>query len=395
VTARTGLGDGDELTLRTGADLRQLKQGVDFVPLNLSANGKASAGIVFVGYGIRAPEYHYDDYSGVEARDKIVLVIRHEPQENNEKSPFSGKDLTGHASFSSKIVNAKLHGAKAVLLVNDLPNHADNQDQLARFEPLMATEDYGIPVEQVAATVANDLLAGSKENLGHLIGEVDWELKPHSFALPRKVAAMVTVELKQEKRTVHNVVAYWPGQTDEYVILGAHYDHLGLGQQDSLAPSQVGKVHPGADNNASGMAGVIELARSVAAADNQRRGFLFLCFAGEEEGLLGSAHYAEHPLKPLASAVAMINMDMIGRLRDNKLYVGGIGTGSTFMTLVEKATQDTGLHADESEAGGYGASDHTSFTAKQVPTLFFFFSGLHGDYHKPSEPGTRLMPLMR
>jgi Peptidase family M28/PDZ domain len=384
VTARTGLGDGDVLTLRTGVAPRQLKQGVDFVPLNLSANGNTSAGIVFAGYGITAPEYHYDDYSGVEARDKIVLVIRHEPQENNEHSAFSGKDLTEHAAFSSKIVNAKLHGAKAVLLVNDLPNHAGDQDQLARFEPLMATEDYGIPVEQVAATVANELLSGSKENLGHLIEEIDRELKPHSFALPQEVAATLTVELKQEKRTVHNVVAYWPGQTDEYVILGAHYDHLGLGQQDSLAPSQVGKVHPGADDNASGTAGVIELARSVAAAGTQRRGVLFLCFAGEEEGLLGSAHYAAHPLKPLANAVAMINMDMIGRLRDNKLYVGGIGTGSTFKPLVEKATQDTGLRADESEAGGYGASDHTSFTAKQVPTLFFF-SGLHSDYHKPSD----------
>ena len=383
VTARTGLGDGDALTLRTSAGPKQLKQSVDFVPLNLSANGKASAGIVFAGYGITAPEYHYDDYSGVEVRDKIVLVMRHEPQENAENSVFSGKDLTEHASFSSKIVNAKLHGAKAVLLVNDLPNHAGTQDQLPRFEPLMATEDYGIPVEQVAAAVANNLLAGSKENLEHLIGEIDGELKPHSFPLPQEMAT-VTVELKQEKRTVHNVAAYWPGQTDEYVILGAHYDHLGLGQQDSLAPSQVGQVHPGADDNASGTAGVVELARSVAAAGTQQRGFLFLCFAGEEEGLLGSAQYAAHPLKPLASAVAMLNMDMIGRLRANKLYIGGIGTGSTFKALVEKATQDTGLQADESEAGGYGASDHTSFTAKQVPTLFFF-SGLHSDYHKPSD----------
>jgi Peptidase family M28/PDZ domain/PA domain len=384
VTARTGLGDGDALILRTGASPRQLKQGVDFVPLNLSANGNTSAEIVFAGYGITAPEYHYDDYSGIEARSKIVLVIRHEPQENDEKSVFSGKDLTEHASFSSKIVNAKLHGAKAVLLVNDLPTHAGNPDQLAVFEPLMATEDYGIPVEQVTAIVADELLAGSKENLGVLIGKIDQDLKPHSFALPGDLAATLTVQLKQEKRSVHNVAAYWPGQTDEYVILGAHYDHLGLGQQDSLAPSQVGKVHPGADDNASGTAGVIELARSVAARGGQRRGYLFLCFAGEEEGLLGSAHYAAHPLKPLAGAVAMINMDMIGRLRDNKLYVGGVGTGSTFKTLVAKATQDTGFQADESEVGGYGASDHTSFTSKQVPTLFFF-SGLHSDYHKPSD----------
>ena len=213
---------------------------------------------------------------------------------------------------------------------------------------------------------------------------IDRELKPHSFPLEPAITATLAVNLKVEKRTTHNVVAYRPGQTDEYVILGAHYDHLGTGQQDSLAPSEIGKVHPGADDNASGTAGVIELARSLGASATHRRGFLFLCFAGEEEGLLGSAYYAAHPLKPLSDAVAMINMDMIGRLRDNKLYVGGVGTGSLFKALVEKASKHEAFQTDESEVGGYGASDHTSFTAKHVPTLFFF-SGLHSDYHKPSD----------
>jgi hypothetical protein len=230
----------------------------------------------------------------------------------------------------------------------------------------------------------DELLAGSKENLRNVIGEIDRALKPHSFDLQPEASATVAVDLKQEKRTAHNVVGYWPGQTDEYVILGAHYDHLGVGQQNSLAPSKIGEIHPGADDNASGTAGVIELARRAAAAGTYRRGFLFLCFAGEEEGLLGSAYYAAHPLKPLSNAVAMINMDMIGRLRNNKLYVGGVATGSTFKALVDHATEHAGFQADQSEIGGYGASDHTSFTARQVPTLFFF-SGLHSDYHKPSD----------
>jgi aminopeptidase YwaD len=391
LTARTSLSDGDTLTLRVGAQVKDLKQGTDFVPLNLSGNGKASGAIVFAGYGITAPEYHYDDYSRVDVRDKIVIIVRHEPQENNEKSVFAGKNLTNHALFSSKIVNAKLHGAKAVLIVNDLPNHPGNNDELSQFKPLMATENYGILVNQVSVQAVNDLLAGSKETLRNVIGEIDRELTPHSFALPPEMAATVAVDLKQEKRTVHNVVAYWPGQTEEYVIVGAHYDHLGLGQQDSLAPSKIGKIHPGADDNASGTAGVIELARHAAAGGPHRRGFLFLCFAGEEEGLLGSAYYAAHPLKPLSNAVAMINMDMIGRLRDNKLYIGGVGTGSTFKTLVEHATEHAGFRADESEVGGYGASDHTSFTTRQVPTLFFF-SGLHSDYHKPSDTWDKINP---
>ena len=384
VTATTALSDADKLTLRTGRQSKELKQGTDFIPLSLSGNGKAAAAIVFAGYGISAPEYHYDDYAGVDVRDKVVIVLRHEPQENDEKSVFAGKDLTGHALFSSKIVNAKLHGAKAVLIVNDLPNHAGGSDELVHFEPQMATEDYGILVEQVSVRVVSELLADSNENLQGVIGEIDRGLTPHSFPLPPETSAAVAVDLKQEKRTVHNVAGYWPGQTGEYVILGAHYDHLGTGEQNSLAPAQIGKVHPGADDNASGTAGVIELARQTAAAGTHRRGFLFLCFAGEEEGLLGSAYYAAHPLRPAASAVAMINMDMIGRLRDNKLYIGGVATGSTFKTVVDQATAHAGFKADESEIGGYGASDHTSFTTRQIPTLFFF-SGLHSDYHKPGD----------
>ncbi|MFL6449947.1 MAG: M20/M25/M40 family metallo-hydrolase [Bryobacteraceae bacterium] len=384
VTARTALGDNDKLTVSRGAHSRELKQGADFVPLNLSGNGKAGGAVVFAGYGITAPEYHYDDYSHLDAHDKVVVVLRHEPQENNEKSIFARKDLTQHAVFSSKIVNAKLHGAKAVLIVNDLPNHPGDTDGLARFEPLMATEDYGILVDQVSVSAVNELLAGSKENLQSLIGEIDRDLAPHSFALASDVSAALTVDLQQEKRTVHNVVGYLPGQTNEYVILGAHYDHLGLGQQNSLAPSQAGTVHAGADDNASGTAGVVELARRFASTGVHRRGFLFLCFAGEEEGLLGSAYYAGHPSRPVADAVAMINMDMIGRLKDNKLYIGGVATGSTFKPVVDEATQHAHFEADQSDVGGYGASDHTSFTGRHVPTLFFF-SGLHGDYHKPSD----------
>ncbi|MBV8569116.1 MAG: M28 family peptidase [Acidobacteriaceae bacterium] len=391
VTARTGLSDKDSLALGLGEQSRELKQGADFVPLNLSGNGKVGGSIVFAGYGITAPEYHYDDYSHIDVRDKVVLILRHEPQENDDKSVFAGKDLTQHAVFSSKIVNAKLHGAKAVLIVNDVPNHPGDSDELPRFEPLMATEDYGILVDQVSVSVANRLLAGSKETLQNVISEIDRDLTAHSFALASGVSATVIIDLQQEKRIVHNVVAYWPGETNEYVILGAHYDHLGLGEQNSLAPSQAGTVHPGADDNASGTAGVVELARRFASSGVHRRGFLFLCFAGEEEGLLGSAYYAAHPLKPLADAVTMINMDMIGRLKNNKLYIGGEGTGSTFKPLVDEATRHAGFEADQSEIGGYGASDHTSFTARQIPTLFFF-SGLHGDYRKPGDTWDKIHP---
>ena len=191
------------------------------------------------------------------------------------------------------------------------------------------------------------------------------------------------VDIRHVVKTVHNVVAYIPGTTDEYVILGAHFDHLGMGGPFSLAPS-VTAIHPGADDNASGTAGVIELARWYSKQPKQRRGILFLNFAGEELGLLGSAWYVAHPELPLAKAVAMINMDMIGRIRDGKVYVGGTSTGSDLRPLLEKVVAKYPLKIDFSEGPESGSSDHTSFITGQVPSLFFF-SGLHSDYHKPSD----------
>jgi Zn-dependent M28 family amino/carboxypeptidase len=151
-----------------------------------------------------------------------------------------------------------------------------------------------------------------------------------------------------------------------------------------LAPSQLGTVHPGADDNASGTAGVLELARWAAHQQKPNRGILFLAFAGEELGLLGSEWYVNHPTYPLEKAVAMINMDMIGRVRDGKIFLSGTGTGSTFPKLMEDVKPPAPIQIDLAEKAGYGSSDHTSFTTKNVPVLFFF-SGLHADYHKPSD----------
>ncbi len=192
------------------------------------------------------------------------------------------------------------------------------------------------------------------------------------------------IDIETTRATVNNVLAWLPGQSDEYVIVGAHYDHLGRGNFDSLAPSQIGQIHPGADDNASGTAGVLELARLLAPERGQlKRSILFMNFSGEELGLLGSAAWVKHPTRPLEKAVAMLNMDMIGRIKDDKVYIGGVGTGSTFKAVLEQAQKDAPFKIEYS-AGGYSSSDHTSFVAKKIPVLFFF-SGLHSDYHKPSD----------
>jgi hypothetical protein len=384
ITAHTALGTGNKLTLVVNQRIQNLLEKRDFAPLNLSTNGETTGPVVFAGYGITAPEYHYDDYETIDARGKVVLLLRHEPQEADEKSMFAGKNYTLHSELASKVANAKLHGAAAILLVNDLPNHSGDDDRLDPFTPAIGTEDFGMPVIQISVKWADELLATAQRDMASLIKAIDSDLKPRSFDLPADDAARMTVNVTIQKRHVHNVVGFWPGETEQYIILGAHYDHLGLGFEHSLAPSLAGTVHPGADDNASGTAGVIELARAIRHSGKHKRGFLFLCFAGEEEGLLGSAYFANHPLEPLGEASAMINMDMIGRLRNNKVYVGGIDSGSTFKPIVEKAAKDYGLDDDLTGSGVDGSSDHTSFLVKGVPTLFFF-SGLHSDYHKPSD----------
>src|SRR5207245_2319900 len=156
------------------------------------------------------------------------------------------------------------------------------------------------------------------------------------------------------------------------------------GEQFSMAPSLIGTVHPGADDNASGTAGVIELAHWFSRQPKQKRGILFMTFAGEELGLLGSSYFVNPPAFPLQKAVAMINMDMIGRVREGKIYIGGAGSGTTLKSMLEEVTPKYQMKIDYSDTSGYGSSDHTSFTTKQVPVLFFF-SGLHSDYHKPSD----------
>jgi hypothetical protein len=347
----------------------------DSRPFSFSSSGTFSAPVVFAGYGVTDKERSYDDYSGIDVTGKIVLILRHEPKE--------GAQPSAHAAFIEKAINAKMHGARGVVLVNDLYAHDGRADDLDKFAQTEGPSDVGIPFVQVKSA-----LAERWANVSDLTAQINRDFKPHSFAIDG-LSVTLTVEILREAKTVHNVAGFLPGSTSEYVIIGAHYDHLGLGDSHSLAPSQIGQVHPGADDNASGTAGVIELARWFAQQPKQKRGILFLTFAGEELGLLGSAWYVNHPLLPLEHAVAMINMDMIGRIRDGKIYLNGSGTGSTFPGLIDEVKPPAALHLDLAEKTGYGSSDHTSFTTKQIPVLFFF-SGLHGDYHKPSDTADKI-----
>jgi len=381
VTTQAKLGGGNRLALQLDGEKEPLAFEKDYIPLNFSSAGEVTGEVVFVGYGITAPEYNYDDFKDIDVKDKIVVFFRREPQETEDKSPFAGRVYTRHAQFDSKATNAKLHGAKAAIVLTDILSAGSGE--LEKFARNAGPANAGIPLIMMKAEFAERLLTKAGRDLRDIHREIDKDLQPRSFALPSTIQISLKADVQRVVKTVRNVVGYLPGETAEHVIVGAHYDHLGVGEQFSMAPSMIGKPHLGADDNASGTAGVLELARWMSAHPKPRRGVLFMTFAGEELGLLGSSFYVNNPLLPIDKAVAMINMDMIGRIKDGRVFIGGSGTGANFSSLLKELPPGE-LQFDLSETAGYGSSDHTSFTTKQVPVLFFF-SGLHGDYHKPSD----------
>jgi Zn-dependent M28 family amino/carboxypeptidase len=358
-----------------------LKIEQDFVPFSFSASGEVSAPVVFAGYGATADEFHYDDYAGLDVKDKIVVVLRYEPSGFAAKSGNHG--LTQHSQLITKAINARNHGAKALVVINGKLGDGE-EDLLTRFGSVSGPENVGVIMVQVKNAVAETWFQAAGKTLKDVQEQINSSTKPASFDFPGTFHLSLNIDIETTRATVDNILAWLPGQTDEYVIIGAHYDHLGRGNFDSLAPSQIGQIHPGADDNASGTAGVLELARLLAPQRGKlKRSILFMDFAGEELGLLGSAEWVKEPTRPLAKAVAMINMDMIGRIKDDKVYIGGVGTGSTFKAVLDQAQKEAPFRIEYS-AGGYSSSDHTSFVTKKIPVLFFF-SGLHSDYHKPSD----------
>jgi len=231
VTTSARLGTENKMDFASGSKKTGLKAQQDFIPLNLSSAGKISGAVAFAGYGITAPEYNYDDYANLDVKDKIVLVLRHEPQEFDDKSVFDGKVYTAHSQIFAKAVNAKMHGAKAVLMINDVAAHPNDGDDLEKFGTTAGPANAGIEFAQVKAEIADKWLALAGKNLSTLEASIDKDLHPVSFVLPATLHVDLDIDIRRDVKTVHNVGAYFPGETSEYVIIGAHYDHLGLGEQ--------------------------------------------------------------------------------------------------------------------------------------------------------------------
>ena len=386
-SAEVGIGFGDDNALDLigvpGLDAAVMDK--DFRPLASSENGSKSGALVFVGYGLTVPSLNYDDYAGVDVSGKFVIVLRHQPLQADTSSAFSKLDPASHVSIRAKLKNAKNHGALGMIFVTGPGSPESETNKLLAPRWREAIGGTGILAVHVQRKVAESILSAGGVNLNQWVADVDKSQQPHSVPLGEKVEAKVSVEVKKEERKTANVIGILRG-TDanaKAIVLGAHYDHLGRGNESSLAPSQIGKIHNGADDNASGTSGLIELARVLSVQPRLKRTIIFAAFSGEEVGLLGSKFMVENPPVPLDQVDAMLNMDMIGRPKGNRVLVGGVGTSPGFPTLLEHAGHGSALKIEASK-GVESASDHEEFYQKGVPVLFFF-SGLHEDYHKPSD----------
>lgn len=350
----------------------------DFIPLAFSDNLNIKGDLVFAGYGISAKDLDYDDYANVDVKDKIVIVFRNHPDMNSPHSKFEQ-----FSSLRYKTTNARDKGAKGIIFIN---TNEKPEDPLIELKYDNAAKISDIAVLQVKRSLLNFL------PLDDLQKQIDSTLTAKSFLINPNVIASITTDVNEVKGTSVNVGAYVEPKVDkypnEYLVIGAHFDHLGWGEQNSLYVGEP-MIHNGADDNASGTSGLMELAEKFASvSDKIDRKILFVAFSGEELGLLGSAYLVNHFPFPIENTIAMINMDMIGRLNDKQdLIVYGTGTSSNWKSLLdEKNDYDFNLTFNDE---GFGPSDQSSFYGKKIPVLFFF-TGTHSDYHKPSDDADKI-----
>ena len=379
-----GLGSNNFFKAALGAEKAGGVVDADFVPLALSANGEVEGEVVFAGYGIVTQGY--DSFAHLDVKDKIVLVLRFQP----EAAPDKERERLRHlAPLRMKAMMARERGARA-LLVTTGPSSLPH-DQLIPRGGDGSFADSGIVAAQLSRTLAEKLFAAAGKDLKTAQNALDKLETQGGFALTG-VRVKMRVDLKKQTATGHNVLAWLrAGAADRLqgtVVVGAHYDHLGYGGEGSLG-SGFEEIHPGADDNASGTAGVMELARYFGSrAKSLRRDLLFACFSGEELGVLGSSAFCKNPPVPMSNIVAMVNMDMIGRLTERRLAVQGVGSSDVWRRMIERFAAGLPLCVTLSN-DPYLPTDSSSFYQAGVPAVNFF-TGTHPDYHRPSDTADKI-----
>jgi len=373
------------VSLGKGNELRGVASS-DWTPLAFSSNGDFDGEVAFVGYGLIAPSIGYDELAGVDLRGKVALVLRYEPQEKDPASPFDGRRPSRWSALRYKLLQARERGAVAVAFVTG-PLQDEDQDKLPALVNDGPESAAGLPVIQLKLSAARRLLSPAGLDLERFQRDVDRDLRPRSRVLSGlRLAGHVQVEANFGRAA--NVAGVLPGRgkhAAEVVVVGAHYDHLGFGGPGSLRPN-VHAVHNGADDNASGVAGVLRAAERASALlkdAKDRRTLVFALFAGEEVGLAGSAAFVAHPPFSLDRTVAMLNLDMVGHLRDDALAALGSESAAEWKPTLDRLGEELKLKITAS-GDGYGPSDQTSFYAARVPVLHFF-TGSHAAYHTPDD----------
>ncbi|HEX9663626.1 MAG TPA: M20/M25/M40 family metallo-hydrolase [Candidatus Binatia bacterium] len=387
--AAVGVTAKEPSNLRLGTE-EPLTLNEDWVPLGLSASDRIAAEVVFAGYGITAKNYGYDDYEGIDVKGKVVLVLRYEPPPRDADSPFKKfPQYSIHAALRTKANNARDHGAVGMILV-DLNDAGRGQTELLSTASSLWRGGGSLVAAQAKRDVVEKRLAARGISLAALKEKIDGTEKPASMPLPGMTAA-IQVNLAEVRRRAENVVAVLPGGEpsfrDENIVIGAHYDHLGLGHYGGRDARAAGTIHPGADDNASGAAVLLDLARRLAQLPvKPARTIVFAAFSAEELGLFGSRHFVDSA-QSIASTKAMINLDMVGRLRDNRVTVFGTRSGENLSQIVTTGARQLGLEVTESD--DIGRSDHLSFYNKKIPVLHLF-TGIHEDYHRPTDTWQKL-----
>ena len=356
-----------------------LVTGQDYMPLWFSGNQIVSASAVFAGYGfsINEKELKWDDYSGLDVAGKWVVVMRHSPERNNQHSLYAP-----HSALHKKMLIARDKGAIGIIYVSQIED-----DDLYPLKYRAGFSNAGIPAIHLSNEVADKLFKAVGRTRKNIQNKMNKSLKTVSFKLP--VIINASVELNPIQTRGANVVGLIQSGNrkyrDEYVVVGAHFDHLGMGGAGtgSRKPDTTG-IHSGADDNASGTSGLLEIAHKLVSKKSRlKRSIILIGFDAEEKGLLGAKYFVENPLIDLQNIVSMINLDMIGRMKDSSITVGGVGTSPIFEPLLKKESIGRNFTINLTKPG-YGPSDHAAFYSKDIPVLFFF-TGFHSEYHTPDD----------
>ena len=371
-----GLGKNNSISIN--GDL--FSAGFDYIPLSFSGNGDVSAAAVFAGYGFNIDEsdLKWNDYADLDVRDKWVVVMRHSPERDNQHSTYAI-----HSTLHKKMLVARDMGAVGIIFISQVEDSG-----LYPLKYVSGYKNAGIPAIHLSNNVADRLLKAHGWERKTIQETMNRSLEPVAFQLTG-VTIQANVNLAPVNVRAANVVGMIRSNNheyrDEYVVLGAHFDHLGMGgkRSGSRKPDQAA-VHNGADDNASGTAGLLELAQKLTSKKIKlKRSVLLIGFDAEEKGVLGSKYFVNHPTVDINNIVAMLNLDMIGRMKDSTINVGGVGTSPIFEPILDSLAEMRSYNLNMTKPG-FGPSDHSSFYARDIPVLFFF-TGFHDEYHTPDD----------